>query len=323
MLLSRDEFRTGVFSRDNHKCVACGARGQDAHHIIERRLWVDGGYYLDNGATVCGPCHLEAESTRLSCDKLRAFAGITRNLYPPHFDTDFAYDKWGNMILPSGERSAGELYYDESVQKVLDKNVVFSKRFKFPKIPHHEMSQGKNSDDLTYTGDEYRHMSLLTEKMDGENTSIYWDGYCHARSILSCYHQSRTWVKNLAGRLSADLPDGWRVCGENLYAKHSIKYDNLESWFLVFAIFDHTNMCLSWGETKLWCDLLDLKTVPVIETGAVNVFDRNVSEGRVMRNPDSFHYSQVRHNMCKFVRPNHVQTHGHWMNDTIEKNGVM
>jgi 5-methylcytosine-specific restriction endonuclease McrA len=46
-LLTRDEFRVGVFARDGKTCVACGKPGQDAHHIIERRLWPDGGYYLD------------------------------------------------------------------------------------------------------------------------------------------------------------------------------------------------------------------------------------------------------------------------------------
>ena len=51
--LTRDQFRNGVFARDGHKCVLCQAPGQDAHHIMERRLFPDGGYYLDNGATVC------------------------------------------------------------------------------------------------------------------------------------------------------------------------------------------------------------------------------------------------------------------------------
>jgi len=33
-LLTRDEFREGVFKRDNYKCVVCGAPAKDAHHII-------------------------------------------------------------------------------------------------------------------------------------------------------------------------------------------------------------------------------------------------------------------------------------------------
>jgi 5-methylcytosine-specific restriction endonuclease McrA len=43
-LLTRDEFRNSVFERDRHRCVICGSEGKlDAHHIIERRLWTDGG----------------------------------------------------------------------------------------------------------------------------------------------------------------------------------------------------------------------------------------------------------------------------------------
>jgi hypothetical protein len=48
ILLSRDAFREGVFTRDSHHCVACSTtEGHfDAHHIIERRLWPDDGYWL-------------------------------------------------------------------------------------------------------------------------------------------------------------------------------------------------------------------------------------------------------------------------------------
>jgi len=45
-LLTRDEFREGVFARDRHTCVNCRKPGVDAHHIMERRLFPDGGYYL-------------------------------------------------------------------------------------------------------------------------------------------------------------------------------------------------------------------------------------------------------------------------------------
>jgi len=69
MLLTRDLFREMVFQRDNHQCVICHGPAQDAHHIIERRLWPDGGYYLLNGASLCGEHHIAAEQTTLSCDE--------------------------------------------------------------------------------------------------------------------------------------------------------------------------------------------------------------------------------------------------------------
>lgn len=69
-LLNRDEFRNGVFARDGHRCVICGEPAQDAHHIVERRLFSDGGYYLDNGASLCGKHHIMAEETTLGCDDI-------------------------------------------------------------------------------------------------------------------------------------------------------------------------------------------------------------------------------------------------------------
>ena len=88
MLLTRDEFRNSVFARDKHKCVICSLPAQDAHHILERRLWPDGGYYLDNGASLCGEHHIQAEQTVLGCPEIREKAGITKVLLPPHLYRD-------------------------------------------------------------------------------------------------------------------------------------------------------------------------------------------------------------------------------------------
>lgn len=87
-LLTRDQFREAVFARDGRCCVICGAGAVDAHHILERKLWVDGGYYLDNGASVCEGCHLRAESTEVSCEELRGRCGIDRVLLPDHLAAD-------------------------------------------------------------------------------------------------------------------------------------------------------------------------------------------------------------------------------------------
>ena len=43
-LLTRDEFREAVFARDKHQCVVCAAPAIDAHHVVERKLWIDDGY---------------------------------------------------------------------------------------------------------------------------------------------------------------------------------------------------------------------------------------------------------------------------------------
>jgi regulator of protease activity HflC (stomatin/prohibitin superfamily) len=118
-LLSRDNFRNGVFERDNHTCVWCGVPAVDAHHIIERRLFEDGGYYLDNGASLCSNCHIEAEKTNISAQDLRDKIGIKNIILPRGYYRSNKYDKWGNVILSDGRRVRGELFDDGSVQKIL------------------------------------------------------------------------------------------------------------------------------------------------------------------------------------------------------------
>jgi hypothetical protein len=126
-----------------------GAR-PDAHHIIERRLWPDGGYYLDNGASVCEAHHIACETTELTVEDVRIACGIRRILVPPHLYPDQPYDKWGNPVLPNGERLRGELFYDESVQKILAEGQVlgfFTSRVKYPRTHHLPWSGGITEDD--------------------------------------------------------------------------------------------------------------------------------------------------------------------------------
>lgn len=217
MLLSREDFRELVFSRDNNCCVVCGKSAGngvklDAHHIIERRLWTDGGYYLDNGATLCDigkdGCHYKAETTSLSVEDIRRYAGIEKLVLPEDLYADHIYDKWGNVILADGRRTKGALYNDESVKKALaDFNYFDQKEFidviefveyvKYPRTYHLPWSLGRTDDDRTmqdlsvFEGKRV----IVTRKMDGENFSGY-QNYCHARSVDGRSHYTRDWAKN-------------------------------------------------------------------------------------------------------------------------------
>jgi hypothetical protein len=336
ILLDRDTFRNGVFMRDKNKCVICGQPAQDAHHIIERRLFDDGGYYLANGASLCATCHIKAESTEISCEEIRTAAGITDIILPLHLYRDNVYDKWGNIININGTRLKGELFGDESVQKILKQGGVLSKfvdYVKYPRTYHLPWSEGLTNDDRVMTPEDLQFLEessvVATEKMDGENTTIYSD-YIHARSVDSRSHWTQSYVRQLQSKIGHDIPKGWRICGENLYAKHSIKYDKLEDFFLMFSIWDDKNQCLSWLETVEWAKLLGLKVVDVFFVGPCwkdtvhRIYKGNSKhktiEGYVVRTLNGFSYGSFRKCTGKFVRKNHVQTSHHWRFEKIEKN---
>jgi hypothetical protein len=333
-LLTRDQFREGVFARDRHRCVVCQEPAQDSHHIIERRLWGDGGYYLDNGASVCERHHLAAEATLIDCERLRELCGIRQILLPEHLYADQRYDKWGNPILDNGQRLRGELFDDESVQKILAPVLhLFTNRVKYARTYHLPWSPGVTDDDRV-VGDADELFGgkdvVVTVKLDGENTTMYRD-YIHARSLEFTPHASRNRARALHGSIAHDIPEGWRVCGENLYAKHTIHYKKLPAHFLVFSVWNEKNVCLPWDETLTWAELLGLKVVPVLYRGPWDemkvrachqpTFDGEECEGYVVRVAGEFHYREFRRCAAKYVRAGHVPVHGgHWANRVVVPN---
>ena len=277
MLFSRNEFREKVFSRDNNMCVICKKPAQDAHHIIERRLFDDGGYYLDNGASLCGEHHIQAETTVLSCDEIRSAANIRHVILPSHLYPDERYDKWGNQILSNGLRMKGELFFDESVQKIIQPVLdSFQKYVKYPRTYHLPWSPGATKDDRILKEDSLflDKNVVVTLKMDGENTTMYNDKV-YARSIDGISDDTKHWIKNFHQKIAWEIPEGWRLCGENLHIKHSIKYDDLESYFLLFSMWDEKNRCLSWKDTLEYASVLGLKFVKPIYVGK---YDRKLIE---------------------------------------------
>jgi hypothetical protein len=326
-LLTRDAFRDGVFMRDSHRCVFCSVPAVDAHHILERRLFDDGGYYLDNGASVCELHHLECEMTLKTVDEVREACGIRRSLVPEHLYPDQVYDKWGNPVLANGQRTRGELFFDESVQKVLRRGGVldlFTNRVKFPRTHHLPWSEGLHDDDRLIESLDafFGKRVIVSTKWDGENSTLYSD-FLHARSVDGRSHPSRAWLKGFWATIAHDIPPDWRVCGENLFAEHSISYTMLPSFFLGFSVWNERNVCLSWDDTHEWFALLGVTPVDVLFDG---IFDEKAiralynsksdwatREGYVVRIADSFAYGQYRSHVAKFVRKGHVQTNKHWM----------
>lgn len=339
-LLTREEFSYEVIERDHFKCVICGTeRNLTAHHIIDRSLFADSeySYQLDNGVTLCPEHHLQAERTQISCKELRKLAGILDIVLPEHLDTEEEWDHWGNIVLHSGARLRGEKFYQENVQKALKEGDVlasFLPYVKYPRTYHLPSSPNLQNDDRKHTNvDKLMSLPIIASiKEDGENTTLYPD-YIHARSIDSKHHESRAWVKSLHGRIKRELPEGYRICGENLYAKHSIHYKHLRDYFYVFSIWNEKNEALSWSDTVGYCDILGLQTVPVICKGGGFTLEQiheeyesycanspDPVEGYVIRYDGVIPYHMFKTLTAKYVRENHVQTSKFWMKEIVVPN---
>lgn len=193
------------------------------------------------------------------------------------------------------------------------------KYYKYPKTWHFDYSKpDAHGNDRVHIGTEHfiGKEVVITEKLDGENTTMYSDKL-HARSIDSGHHPSRAWVKAFHARIKYNIPDGLRICGENMQAKHAIYYDSLPSYFFLFGIYNDKNICLSWEDTKEAARIFGIPLVPVLYEG---VWDQEKAhacytgksnfgseqEGYVVRLKDSFHYNDFANSVSKYVRPGHV-----------------
>lgn len=165
--------------------------------------------------------------------------------------------------------------------------------------------------------------------MDGENTTIHKGG-CHARSPDSGYHPSRDWVKAFAAGISPQLQDNERIVGEYLFARHSVAYDDLSSYFLGFAwICDH--QIQGWDDSAQRFSELGILPVPILHRGVFDAatvnavlsdLDLTRQEGFVVRTSAPFAENAMATHMAKYVRADHVQGDTHWMHADIVKNGL-
>ena len=168
---------------------------------------------------------------------------------------------------------------------------------------------------------------VITEKMDGENTTIHSAG-CHARSPDSRYHPSRDWLKAFAAGVSPFLCENERIIGENLYARHSVAYEALPSFFLGFA-WIVGDVVQAWDQTLDRFSDLGVTPVPTLYRGPYRAslfedlahsLDLEIQEGFVARLAHSFPECDMSSCMGKYVRAGHVQSETHWIKTELVPN---
>lgn len=211
---------------------------------------------------------------------------------------------------------------------------------KYGRTFHYPFSPGTTSDDRINREywDDIRQLNSVihTEKLDGENNCLSKHGVfarSHAAPSISPW---TAFLREKWNLIKRDL-GSYEVFGENLYAIHSIRYQNLESHFYVFGVREDERW-LSWDETEFIAAAFDFPVVPVLqecsEFKSKAEFEANVlelvkkpgtfgsvdtennkpctMEGMVTRNKYEYGVDDFQKNVFKYVRKGHVKTDEHW-----------
>ena len=205
---------------------------------------------------------------------------------------------------------------------------------KYPRTYHLPFSPGSTNDDKklkegwfkNYIGQEI----VITEKLDGSNTGMTrFEVY--SRSAATGTRNSwdiNLWDKDgLFWKIKDFISENEEIYGENLYGEHSIHYNKLTDYFHLFAVNDGVNW-YSWDDVKMMADIMNIPHVPELYRGIFykeqDCVDKVLElvkqpsvygdqrEGIVMRLTSSFKIEDFPKYVCKWVRPNHVQTDEHW-----------
>ena len=206
---------------------------------------------------------------------------------------------------------------------------------KYPRTYHLPYSPGATKDDKKLQDDWFNYFKgkevVITEKLDGENIHMNQKD-CYARSDGAPTRSP--WSRNIWGhqyglywKIQKYIGENETIFGENLYGEHSITYDRLKKYFHLFAVNDG-NLWYSWDSVKMFATIMNIPHVPELWRGIVydedhlktlvNYYTNQRSkygdtiEGVVIRVANSFPIDEFKNNVCKWVRPNHVQTDEHW-----------
>jgi hypothetical protein len=168
--------------------------------------------------------------------------------------------------------------------------------------------------------------------MDGSGVCLERDAV-YARSHNGPpTHPSFDLLKQLHAQVRFCIPEGVQVFGEWLYARHSIAYQGLPDYLMLFGV-RHLDQgyWASWDEVEVWADELGVSTVPLLATDKQFPSEEALRcyvlkqiqpgrEGAVVRLSEEFPDDQFHMSIAKFVKADHIQTDTHWAHREIVRN---
>lgn len=218
--------------------------------------------------------------------------------------------------------------------------------FRFPHTPHIAwLAPGKPRDDKVLSLTESKELLagevVVEEKLDGANLgfSVSADGQLQAQNrgqYLGApyggqFSKLKPWLSIHEQCMVEALGSDLIAFGEWCAARHSLDYDELPDWWLLFDIYDRTaGRFWSTPRRNAWAQMQGFRTVPCILSGTVTMhkltqcvsqsqsnFRSGSVEGIVVRREDTFWL----HARAKLVHANFSQAIGkHWRSRSLEWN---
>lgn len=203
---------------------------------------------------------------------------------------------------------------------------------KYPRTPHLPWSPGGTSDDrrILDVSTLINVDLVITEKCDGSNLTYTRDQVLARSHGQAPTHPSFALAKATHAGLRGSIEEGLSLFCEYCYAVHSIEYEGLPGYSLLFGVReDRGGRWWPWTMVELQAQVLGLATVPVLFRGQVSseralrgltdALAREPSafggprEGVVVRLAGEFQDPAFARSVAKWVRAGHVQTDEHWM----------
>lgn len=181
---------------------------------------------------------------------------------------------------------------------------------------------------------------VVEEKMDGSNTGIirHHKGFVlqNRNSLVGpSVHEQFDFFHNWANVQNYNkimaVPENTLIYGELLYAVHTIYYDRLPDYFLVFDVRQNGSW-LNYVDRAVFCATYGFSMVPLIATGSFTAEQLkklvpaksaygDMSEGIVVKR-----YAKHGYFRGKIVKPEFIKTleeSDHWTKYNVERNKVV
>ena len=223
-----------------------------------------------------------------------------------------------------------------------------SEFFRFPHTPHIAwLASGAPRDDKVLPLEDVEKLLagavVIEEKLDGANLgfSIGSDGTLRVQNrgqyllppFTGQFAQLGKWMQAHQDGLFDAQTESMMVFGEWCAARHSLDYDQLPDWWLMFDVYDReAKRFWSTARRNELALALGLSVVPCLYQGRVTMaqlkgwafgkasrFRQGDAEGVIVRSEDAMWLQQ----RAKLVRPNFTQAiTQHWRNRVLEWNRI-